>query len=68
MTHFLAGIIDAKNRNRLKEENRNAAVVAYCNGDIEERFSKVCIEPPHMSFCHATAAADDDSSQVRVRE
>ena len=41
VTHFLAGIIDAKNCNRLKEENRNAAVVAYCNGDIEERFSKV---------------------------
>lgn len=35
----LTGLIDAKNRQAIGQGLREAAVVLYCNGDVEQRFS-----------------------------
>ena len=36
----LTGLIDAKNRQKMSPAFRATAVAMFCNGDVEERFSK----------------------------
>ena len=36
----LAGLIDVKNRQRMGKDLREAYVTMFCNGDVEERFTK----------------------------
>ena len=35
----LAGLVDAKNRQKAGKGLRQAAVTMFCNGDVEHRFS-----------------------------
>ena len=39
----LAGLIDAKNRQKMGKGLREAAVAMYCNGDLEQRFSSLTL-------------------------
>ena len=38
----LAGLIDTKNRTRMSKDLRQAAVMLFCNGDKEGRFTTTC--------------------------
>ena len=35
----LAGLVDAKNRQKMGKGLRQAAVTMFCNGDVEQRFT-----------------------------
>ena len=39
-TFSLAGLVDAKNRQKMSSSLRQAAVGMYCNGDVECRFTE----------------------------
>ena len=37
---LLAGLVDTKNRQKGSKELRQAAIALFCNGDVEDRFTK----------------------------
>ena len=38
--HIRGGLVDVKNRQRMGKDLREACVTLFCNGDVEERFTK----------------------------
>ena len=45
------GIIDSKNRQKMGQELRETAVLLFCNGDQEERFTKSATYAPPGNKC-----------------